>query len=670
MIKDVDSFDYVQVKEAAVLKRRKGNPGRRDTYKKYKDLICAFDIETTNDDKSQQSFMYVWQAQVGDQTVMGRTWDEFKRFLYHLATMLDEHVYIVFFVHNLSFEFQWLKGIYQFEPEEVFAMDARKVLKCEMMGHFEFRCSYLQTNMSLAEFTHKMGVEDAKLSGEEFDYSIARYPWTELTPREIEYCVNDVKGLCEAMRKQMELDHDNLYSLVLTSTGYVRRDVKAAMRHFNQLKLKQMLPDYDIYKMLSEAFRGGNTHANRYYSGLIIEDVKSRDRASSYPDVQINRLFPMGPWIREPEADFDRVLVKIFRQGRACLMRLKLWNVKLKDPLWGCPYLARAKCRDIIGGDYDNGRILEASFLECTVTDIDLKIIMEEYTFEYAEVNDLAHCRYGVLPKPMRDTVLEYFHRKTDLKGVAGQELYYMKAKNKLNSVYGMSVQDPVKRNMLYINGMFQEDDSVSDPELLEKSNRKAFQSYAWGVWTTCWARYELERAIKLVGDGFLYADTDSVKYIGDVDFSVLNKELTARSKANGAVATDPKGRNHYLGVWEEDGSYMRFSTLGSKKYCYEDADGLHITIAGVSKKKGAEELQAHGGIEAFRPGFVFHESAGIEAVYNDEPAVKELIREGRKIDIISNVYMRDSEYTLGITGEYMRLLDRADEWRKANRKF
>lgn len=668
-IKNIDTFDYIAIKDAPVAKRRRGNPAKKDNTRKYKDLICAFDIETTNDDEAEQAFMYVWQAQVGDQTVMGRTWDEFRRFLYHCATQLDEDVYMVFFVHNLSFEFQWLRGIYDFSAEEVFAMDSRKVLKCEMMEHFEFRCSYLQTNMSLAEFTHKMGVANEKLSGDDFDYSVARYPWTELSADEIAYCVNDVKGLCQAMRKQMDLEHDSLYTLPLTSTGYVRRDVRSAMRHFNKQRLKEMLPDYDIFCMLREAFRGGNTHANRYYSGLIMEDVKSYDRASSYPDVQINCQFPMGPWIREYDVDFDRVLRKIYHQQRACLMRIKFFNIRLSDPLWGCPYLAKAKCRNVIGSDNDNGRILSAEYLETTITDIDLKIILDEYTFDFAEVIDFAHARYGILPKPLRDTVLKYFHDKTALKGVEGQELYYMKAKNKLNSIYGMSVQSPVKQTIDFEEGVFTER-GEDETELLEKANRRAFQSYAWGVWTTAWARYELEKAIKLCGNGFLYADTDSVKFIGDVDFTALNDELMRRSKANGAMAVDPKGKAHYLGVWEFDGHYDRFSTLGAKKYVYEEDGRLHITIAGVNKTKGAQELAKRGGIKSFRPGFVFRESAGIESSYNDEPAVKELIREGKSIPITSNVYMRDSEYTLGITGEYMRILERAEDWRKAHEIF
>lgn len=664
MIYSINNFDYSLISKAKSQRRKKGNQGKRNNKRVYKDIICAFDIETTNDRESVQAFMYVWQFQFNDITIMGRTWNEFITMLQRMAEQLNRDQYIVIFVHNLSFEFQFLRGIYDFTKEEVFAVDSRKVLKCEMFNHFELRCSYLQTNMSLNEFTHKMGVQDVKLSGEDFDYSKARYPWTPLTDQELQYCINDVKGLVEAMRIQMDLEHDTFYTLPLTSTGYVRRDVKAAMRHYNRQDLKDMLPDYNVFCMLREAFRGGNTHANRYYANYILHDVHSNDYASSYPNVQINCRFPMSAWIRENGMDLDRCLLKIYKHKRACLMRVKLFDVKLKDPMWGAPYLAKAKCRNIKNCENDNGRVLSAEYLETTLTDIDFKIVLDEYEFSWIEFTDFYHCRYGLLPKQLRETVLEYFRRKTELKGVSGEELYYMKAKNKLNSVYGMSVQSPVKQSIDFEHDFILRNDD--ETELLNIANKKAFMSYAWGVWTTAHARAELEEAIKMCGDRFVYCDTDSVKYLGSIDFDSFNAKKRRRSEENGAVATDPAGVKHYLGVMEHDADYSEFATMGAKKYAYRYPDGkLGITIAGVNKSKGADELEAAGGLSAFKEGFIFKKAGGTESIYNDVPAVDHIIREGQKIPITSNLYIKDSEYTLGITGEYYRILQHANVWRE-----
>ena len=192
----------------------------------------------------------------------------------------------------------------------------------------------------------------------------------------------------------------------------------------------------------------------------------------------------------------------------------------------------------------------------------------------------------------------------------------------------------------------------VDEREELRKANKKSFTVFAWGCWCTAWARYWLERAIRLCGHNFVYCDTDSVKYVGDVDFTELNDEIRAQSERHHAYADDPAGIRHYLGVYEHDATYKRFVTLGAKKYAYEDDKGLHITISGVSKS-GAKEM---GCLENFKEGFVFKESAGQEAVYNDEWMEDPIEIDGHLLSISPNIYLSQAEYTLGLTLEYKRL--------------
>lgn len=664
-INTIDSFDYSIIAAAPCQKRRQGNQGRKNDKRKYKDLFCAFDIETTNDMELEQAYMYIWQFQIEDQTIIGRTWMEFKEFLRNCRMQLKQDEWLMIYVHNLSFEFTWLKGLYKFKPDEVFSIKSRKVLRCTMWDHFEIRCSYLLTNMNLDTFTKKMGVT-RKLSGEEFNYNKIRYPWTELTDRELQYCITDVMALVEALKVYFAIEGDNFYTIPFTSTGFVRRDVKRAMRHYNRQDLLNMQPDYDIYCLLSEAFRGGNTHANRYYAGQIMENITSYDRVSSYPDVQINELFPMSPWIREENVTADRACRIIFKHKRAALMRVGFSNIRLKKPLWGCPYIPKHKCRNLGRHYNDNGRILWADWLELSICDPDLVTIMEEYDYDSITFYDFYHCRYGRLPKPLREEIQKFYKDKTELKGVEGQELFYMLQKAKLNSIYGMSCQRPVKQTIDFINGFWMERD---DPEqdLLAKNNAKAFLVYSWGVWTTAHARRELEKALNIVGpERFVYCDTDSVKFIDDgkVSFNAYNESRKRDSIKNGGVAEDPAGHKHYLGVYENEGIYKRFITMGAKKYAYEDAAGeLHITVAGVSKYKGAAELARRGGLEAFKEGFVWYDAGGLESVYNDDPDIKEVNIEDHKLQIISNVLLRPSTYTLGITGEYARILENPVIW-------
>lgn len=639
-------------------KKQRGNPGTRSK-RRYRDEVTAFDIETSTVPGTQQAIMYHWQWQIGDFTVVGRSWQEFLDLCYRLKAYLKQDQYIVVYVHNLSFEFQFLAGIYDFQPEEVFCIESRKILKCDMFGCLELRCSYLHSNMSLDEFTRKMGVEHAKL--QDFDYNKFRGPWTDLTEDELQYCVNDVQGLVEAIKIEMKHDGDNLYTIPLTSTGYVRRDARAALKGVKHFIVQDILPDYDVFQMLYEAFRGGNTHANRYYAGLILEDVKSADRSSSYPDVQVNCKYPMSKWHRSGRIDTDQLFDLIDRRGRAVVMRIALFNVRLHDEFWGAPYLSISKCRNIKNHEPDNGRILSADYLETTITDIDLKIIVEEYDFDSMTIIDSAHSRYGYLPNKFVDLVNKYYRLKTELKGSEDlfDQLLYLKSKNKLNSLYGMSAQNPIKPETVFDQGEFSikpEDYS----EKLTKQNKRAFFAYAWGVWCTAWARLRLEEGIRLAGSRFVYADTDSVKYLGDIDWSEYNAIREKQSREHGAFAIDKNGKEHYMGVFEYEGSYHKFATLGAKKYCSEDAAGnVQITIAGVSKKAGAKELQQAGGISKFKPGFIFREGGGLMAVYNDEPEIKEVTIDGHRLEITRNVCLVQGEYTLGLAGDYERLLDR-----------
>lgn len=674
MIYNYRTYDYAAFAAVPAASRKRGNQGSKKK-RTYKDIVCAFDIETTRLD-DQHSIMYVWQFQAGlEWTITGRSWKEFFRFLHNIIEPLAEDEYIVIYVHNLSFEFQFLTTYYDFRPEEVFATASRRILKCEMYNHLEFRCSYLHSNMSLSEYVHKMGADHLKLSGKEFNYDKLRFPWTPLADLEWEYALNDVRGLVEALMIEMQHDGDNLYTIPLTSTGYVRRDVKRAMRELPHYYVKTMLPDWETYILLREAFRGGNTHANRYFAGYILKNVHSADRSSSYPDTECNDLFPVSAFRVFADPTPERVLDLMERRKKAILARVRLWGVRLKDPFWGCPYLPIDKCRYLTNHAADNGRVLRADFLEITVTDIDLKIILEEYDFNSIEFTTVKYARYGKLPEPLVRCIQSYYRHKTELKNVPGEEIYYTKEKNKLNSVYGMSAQNPVKPEIMYTGpGSFAESQEKTGPELLEESNRRAFFPYQWGVWCTAWARLRLEEGIRLAHGPeaeFVYTDTDSVKYIGSINWEAYNKERIEASIASGSWADDPAGIRHYMGVYEDDGFYPTFATRGAKKYAYTDKAGkLHLTVAGVRKAEGAAELEAAGGLEVFlQPVFKFTDNEN-ESVYVDSCRVfrfytdrKTGIR--RRIRLGPCVTIRPSEKTLSDTEEYLELLDDAQAFRE-----
>lgn len=711
-------------------KRGRGNPKTQTRKPEYVDVITAFDIETSRIKEIEQSVMYVWQWAFGtvetgcEYVVIGRTWDEFEAFKRSLLVHLTGEQKMVVFVHNLSYEFCWLRGLERFAPEDVFAVKPRKILYCNM-GLLEFRCSYLHSNMSLKEYLKKMQVEHQKRSGAEFDYSKLRFPWTPLTAKELEYCANDVAGLVEAIAAEMKHDGDNLYTFPLTSTGYVRRDAKRVMREVMRGFITSQLPSMEVIELCREAFRGGNCHANRYYANRTIRALKvkdaqgreeynihSADRSSSYPDVVCNCPFPVSAFQPHPFHELEDVLNLIEKRHRAVIMRCKIWGVDLKRVDWGCPYLSRDKCRNIRGAEFDNGRILSAEYLETTITDLDLKIIADEYTWTHIEFDNVYSARYGYLPRPLVELCIKYYKLKTELKTAPvdtvetpeqkhEREIIYTKSKNKLNSIYGMMAQWVLKELLIYLQDadgetgqLFEEEgkykehlqkektgqDQLTDAErkairdelkqaALDKYHRRAFLLYQWGVYVTAWARYRLEEGIRLahgVGADFLYCDTDSVKYIGYIDWDSYNRARIADSKKSGAFAADPSGEVHYMGVYEREHDLCEFRTQGAKKYVTRETPDspLQATIAGVVKVDengnpvGGAELEAAGGIDAFKDGFTFIKAGGLEAVYNDKPYGWYEV-DGHRLYIGPNVVLKESTYTLGRTADYIRLLER-----------
>lgn len=690
-VKDLTYITPEEYREGALylLGEHKRKPGNAKGYRRrYVNAIAAFDIETarippelTGLDR-EQSIMYMWQLSInGVLNIVGRTWEQFQRLVSIIDSELDEgenSMRLCLWVHNLSYEFQFLKGLYPFENSAVFAVESRRILRADLTPRIELRCSYLHSNMGLGQFLDKMHTKHRKQDGGEFDYNAIRYPWTPLDETQIYYGLCDVVGLCEAISAEMEIDGDTLHSIPLTSTGYVRRDIKKAMNKLSRVWLPERLPPLEVYEVLRKAFRGGDTHANRHFSGRVLHDVTSADRSSSYPGVQMNHLFPVGKWQQETNPTPETLERLITKRKRAVVFTARFTGVKLRNRWDGCPYIPRDKCETLAGGFFDNGRVLSADSLVISMTDVDYNITRAQYAWESMEVYALYYSAYGELPEEVKEVIRKYYRLKTELKQDEKspdfdpvQDALYMKSKNKLNGIYGCSAQDPCKDSILFNGGTY---DKAGTPvsELLETAYRHAFFSYAWGVWCTAWARFELHEGINLVqqtpGAEFVYCDTDSVKYLGAVDWSGYNAHKQAVSTASGAIATDPAGITHYMEVYEPDGHYPTFATLGSKKYAFTKPakSGLFITIAGVTKSKGGAELlrgDKYGtGIERFclageaGKEFLFREAGGTEALYNDNINVFVTV-DGHPLRITDNVVIRESTYLLGITDEYSALM-------------
>lgn len=646
------------------------SPTVRDRHKnEYYNIPCAFDIETTNIPAEKEitytktgrklvntvrkayAYMYHWQLCIDTYVIFGRTWEEWILTMSKMVNYLElsKTHRIVIYVHNLPFEWQFIKDF--IEVESMFARKQKKPIKVLETRGIEWRCSYSLSNMSLAKFCENTpGVTHGKIVGE-YDYDTKRTPFTPLTDEEEEYCYNDVYGLCECIRYRLE--EDNIVKIPLTSTGYVRREFrKVTNTSGNRWKWKKTKPDPLCYQMLKEAFAGGNTHANYLKVNRVIIGVESYDIGSSYPGVMIRKKFPGGFMQIRTEK-----LVEHYEKGDALLFRVRF--TKLEYKLHGrIPYISLSKGRNKTGCVSDNGRCLYAETFEMTITDVDWQIITSMYRWEALEIGECYAAKYSYLPDEFRLLLHEYFRRKTMLKGTE-HEYEYMKSKNRINSAYGMMVTDIVSPEITYVENEWHEEyPEIGDALDAYYNNRNSFLAYQWGVWVTAWARFELQKAIDICGQHILYVDTDSVKSTRSIreQIEMLNQEVMHEIKECGIdCVVHHNGRDYVMGMWEYEGTYDEFKTLGAKKYVYKQNGHYTTTVAGLSKKVGAEYINKYG-IDYFAIGSVFEHCGNLEATYNEESP--HYIDEGDgEFLTSSNLALVDTDYTLGVTNEYWALL-------------
>ena len=629
----------------------------------YYNIPCAFDIETTNvNGEKPYAFMYCWQFFFVDTVIFGRTWVEFRIFLDLLSKTLSltNTNRLVVYCHNLAFEFQFLWS--QIAIDRIFAREPRKIITA-LSGGIEFRCSYYLSNMSLDKFcensplcTHK------KLSGQ-FNYRKHRYPWTELTYTENKYRYNDVKGLCEAIADK--LTEDTIATIPLTSTGYVRREARKAVRSnpANIKRLENEALTEEEYIMCKEAFRGGDCHANALYTNTVVENVHSYDMQSAYPGVMMSCKFP-GKFVPLSIRNFAKCYKT---QKYAMLFRAKFYNIEHKTA-YGNPYIPTAKCRQIKKGVFDNGRILYAESLEITLTDIDFRIIEHDYNYEKVEVANCYYAKYDYLPRELRQEIMKYFEKKTKLKDVKGHEYEYMKSKNKLNSEYGMMVTDIVNDEVSFYNGDWSVVKSVNISEILEQhyKSKKLFLSYQHGVWVTAWTRWRLRQFLWQTKIDYVYCDTDCNKTIGNYDDIVekLNADIIAENeKADIKPYIDYNGKRYILGIWEKEGEFA-IKTLGAKKYItrQKGSSKYVVTVSGMNKKIASEYItrkakaEKISGFDLFHIGTIFNRAACRTASYYNDVSRETLEIDGHEIETGSNVAIIDTTYTLGVTEEYEKL--------------
>ena len=654
----------------------------------YYNVPAGFDIEVSSfyqgekKPENKRGIMYIWQFGIFNLVTTGRTWKEFEILISMVQKILslNENRRLVVYVHNLPYEFQFIRK--HFDWEEVFILTERKPVYATT-GGIEFRCSLkLAGGKALANVAKDLQKYKVEKAVGNLDYEQIRTPLTPLTEKELLYCENDIRVILCYIQEKIEQDGD-ITKIPLTNTGYVRnycrKECYSRWKPYRKV-MESLTLEADEYSQLKRAFQGGFTHANAHYVGKVLDKVGSHDFTSSYPAVMVLEKFPMAKAEYISNGINESELMELLIT-RCCLFDIEIWGLMPK--LFNEHPISRYKCPVCENAIVDNGRIVMAEHIITTITEQDFFVYTEFYTWDRIEIKNLRTYQKNYLPKNFVQSVLNLYEKKTVLKDVDGEEINYMISKNMINAAYGMMVTDPIRDELMYSDNTFYTiPKNIAEGIDKYNTNIRRFLFYPWGVWVTAYARANLFSGIIEMGDDYIYSDTDSIKsmnterhenYFNSYNAQILDKiELASQyhnlNKSLFAPYTK-KGKQKIIGVWDDEGVYDKFKTLGAKRYLtmkgvQSTEPKYMITLAGSNKKKTMEYLVGTGDpFGNFTDGLsIPPENSGrliLSYIDNETTGtVVDMFGVPYEYHELSSIHMEKSEYNLSMSEEFVRYLE------------
>lgn len=664
----VSNCEFVELMKSIKYTTYKKYDYQAKTSIQYLNLISSFDIEVSSFyDKygNKVGLPYIWVFAIDKYITYGREFQDFILLLEMLEYIFQAR--LVIYVHNLGYEFQFLRSYLSWIY--VFAREQRKPFKAINNTIFEFRDSLILSGFRLELVAKNLVNSNLKKLIGNLDYEKIRSPKTPLSEAELEYCLHDVMIVQEYIAEQINI-YQKITKIPMTNTGRVRLYCKKKCLQKNKKYrdlIQELTLEVDEYQVLKSAFSGGYTHANVFEVAKVHEQVSSYDITSSYPYVLLTELYPMSRGQKINIENYNHY--KELELKYCLILYCKFEKLVQKTNVYDS-YLSTSKCI-AEGVAENNGRIISAFSCSTICTNVDFDLIEKCYDYDKVTFGSAYIYKKDYLPKQLQECILDFYVDKTTLKGVAGQESEYLLKKGMLNSTYGMTVTDLSNDTIQYI-----EEWSTSQADIendIDKYNKdkKRFLFYPWGVFCTAYARRNLWNAILAIGEDYIYSDTDSVKFKNNHDdfFKQANEKVLAKielaSNSNNIDISRYKPLEKLIGVWDYEGVYEEFKTLGAKRYLTKKENKYNITCSGINKQKVSEYLTN----KVEKPFEFFDHKMCIDSNHSGRNIVSYIDerRQGTVIDYIGNSYNYDipsgihiekSDYNLEIGEKYLTLLN------------
>lgn len=496
-------------------------------------------------------------------TIVGRTLEDFMR---ALIAESDDRTYVFF--HNLAFDGMFI--LYWLIEQNVYCTDGEgeRDKTCRRNSRVRRRMNTYSTLINRGGFykidlrwdrgSKNITIRDSlklfpglairdlgeALDGDmrkgDIDHTIFRPEGYEPTEEEWGYVTRDVEIL------DAVLNHADWESLTLASSAM--KDYKSlcprVMMNFPRL-------DADIDRLIRPAYHGGFTEVNKAWLGRAVHDVTVVDKNSMYPEKLLKYPLPYGKEMIVTDIDEIR---DIMTNGDNYLWVMTAdVSFNLKPGSVPCIPDGRSV-------QYGEENLTCEDSITLSFSSVDYNLYQQMYDFE---INSIEFFCFWKSRAGLFTHYIEKWRRvkeENSHSAKPGARMRRLIAKLYLNSLYGKFGTGLHQSKQVFMTRAGERPRFRSLPP---EDVKGVYLPVA--IFVTSYAKNEIVTAAHSLGERFIYTDTDSLHFVGDLP------DLDYDSKR--------------IGAWDVE---KRLSTAvynARKQYAYRDSsDGsVHRVVAGCS---------------------------------------------------------------------------------------
>ena len=402
--------------------------------------------------------------------------------------------------------------------------------------YINIRDSYKLLPYSAERIANSFNTKHKKLS---IDYTGERYAGWNITDEEKEYIKNDVLIIKEALEIMYAQGHTKLTigSCCLSEfrKGFDKEEYDSLFPNLKEIKLdKEIFGSDNADSYIRKAYKGGWCYVNPKYQSKVINNGCTLDVNSLYPSVMSdpNNLYPVGRprfWVGDRPLrtyNFDELTGKPLPADAEVYYFIRI-KVKFKIKKNYLPFIQvknsflYAKNEALTTSNYidkdgreheylldkDGNRV--PCLITLTLTKTDYELFLKHYDIEYLDVLDGCYFGTDTATNLFYNYISKYKEIKMNSKNAVRES-----AKLFLNNLYGkLSTADTSSFKVAYVD---EETNAIKFFTVPQHNKRVVY--IPCGSAVTSYARRFTINAAQENYERFIYADTDSIHCVGNIN--------------------------------------------------------------------------------------------------------------------------------------------------------